>query len=143
MYGFTRRFGQPLPPLSGLPARWIVTGFGVAITLASAWLSIGAVRALGKQWSLQARVLSDHELITTGPFAIVRHPIYTSLLGLCIVMGLALSTLPVLAVAIAFCFAGTAVRIRSEEALLREKFGARYTDYANYVPALIPRPRQP
>ena len=43
---------------------------------------LGAVRELGKQWSLTARVLATHDLVTTGPFARVRHPIYSALLGL-------------------------------------------------------------
>ncbi|MEO7273432.1 MAG: isoprenylcysteine carboxylmethyltransferase family protein, partial [Vicinamibacterales bacterium] len=52
----------------------------------------GGGRRLGVQWSLVARVTDRHELITTGPYAIVRHPIYTAMLGLLIATGLTFGT---------------------------------------------------
>ncbi|MGI9088170.1 MAG: methyltransferase family protein [Chthoniobacterales bacterium] len=55
---------------------------------ASVWLVLAAVRTLGKNWSLAARVTTDHELIETGPYARVRHPIYTGMLGMLIADGL-------------------------------------------------------
>jgi protein-S-isoprenylcysteine O-methyltransferase Ste14 len=45
-------------------------------------LTGSAVCALGKQWSIAARVVEGHELITDGPYRIVRHPIYAGMLGL-------------------------------------------------------------
>jgi protein-S-isoprenylcysteine O-methyltransferase Ste14 len=136
--GFHRPFAQPLMPGATPLERWLLAVLGVALTTASVVLALRAVRALGRQWSLQARVLTDHELVTSGPFALVRHPIYTAMLGLCIVMGLALSTGSALVASLALYGAGTLVRVRSEERLLRAAFGATYDAYARRVPAVVP-----
>ena len=112
----------------------------VTLAFGSAMLGLMAVRELGKQWSLTARVLDTHELVQSGPFAHVRHPIYSALLGLLLATGLALSTLPLTVVAALAYLAGTYWRAFREEALLRAHFGAAYDDYARRVPRLIPRP---
>jgi protein-S-isoprenylcysteine O-methyltransferase Ste14 len=113
----------------------------LTITLAfgSAMLGLLAVRELGKQWSLTARVLASHELVQSGPFAQVRHPIYSALLGLLLATGLALSTALLTGLAAAVYLAGTLWRASREEALLRAHFGAAYEDYARRVPLLFPR----
>jgi protein-S-isoprenylcysteine O-methyltransferase Ste14 len=139
--GFHRALAQPLVPTATPLERWLLAAFGVMLTVASVGLALRAVRALGRQWSLQARVLSDHQLVTSGPFALVRHPIYAAMFGLCVVMGLALSTVPALVAALALYGVGTLVRVRSEERLLRGTFGAAYDAYARRVPAVVPWPR--
>jgi protein-S-isoprenylcysteine O-methyltransferase Ste14 len=114
----------------------------VTLAFGSSMLGMLAIRELGKQWSLTARVLDSHELEQTGPFALVRHPIYSALLGLLRATGLALSTAWLtLAAAVAYV-AGTLWRASREEALLREHFGAAYDDYARRVPRLFPRLRK-
>jgi len=114
----------------------------VTLAFGSAMLGLLAVRELGKQWSLTARVLDTHELVQSGPFAHVRHPIYSALLGLLLATGLALSTVLLTAIAVVFYVAGTLWRASREEALLRGHFGAAYDDYARRVPRLIPRLRK-
>ena len=111
----------------------------VTLAFGSAMLGMLAVRELGKQWSLAARVLDAHELVQTGPFAHVRHPIYSALLGLLLATGLALSTVLLTLLAAAVYLAGTYYRALREEKLLRAHFGAAYEDYARRVPRLIPR----
>ena len=111
----------------------------VTLAFGSAMLGLMAVRELGKQWSLTARVLETHELVQTGPFAQVRHPIYSALLGLLLATGLALSTATLTVVAAAIYLVGTHLRASREEALLRAHFGAAYDEYARRVPRLIPR----
>jgi protein-S-isoprenylcysteine O-methyltransferase Ste14 len=113
----------------------------VIVTLAfgSAMLGMLALRELGKQWSLTARVLSTHELVQSGPFAQVRHPIYSALLGLLLATGMALSTVWLTTAAALVYVAGTLWRASREEALLRAHFGAAYDDYARRVPRLLPR----
>ena len=110
----------------------------VLITLVSLWTMWSAVRVLGKQWSLQARVLENHQLIREGPYRFVRHPIYTGMLGMIIVAGLAWSHWLGFLVALALFGIGTAIRVRSEEKLLREQFGAAFEDYKRSVPAVLP-----
>jgi protein-S-isoprenylcysteine O-methyltransferase Ste14 len=110
----------------------------IVFVVASLWMMAAAVRVLGKQWSLQARVLEGHALIQAGPYRFVRHPIYTGMLGMIIVAGLAWSHWIGFVVAILFFAIGTAIRIRSEEKLLREQFGEKFDDYKRNVPAVIP-----
>ena len=101
-------------------------------------LVIAAVKTLGKEWSLTARVVTGHRLATQGPYHFVRHPIYTAMLAMLLANGIAFSYWPALLVAIAVCLGGTLIRIRSEERLLREAFGAEFEAYARRVPALLP-----
>jgi protein-S-isoprenylcysteine O-methyltransferase Ste14 len=113
----------------------------LAVTLAfgSAMLGLLAVRELGKQWSLTARVLESHELVQSGPFAQVRHPIYSALLGLLFATGIALGTAWLTGLGAAIYLLGTYSRAIREERLLRAHFGAAYDDYARRVPRLFPR----
>lgn len=108
------------------------------LVTASVWLTASAVRALGKQWSIAARVVEGHELITDGPYRIVRHPIYAGMLGLLVATGLGLSAWPALVGGALLFVSGTWVRITAEERLLRGIFGTTYEQYACEVPALIP-----
>ena len=110
----------------------------VTLAFGSAMLGMLAVRELGKQWSLTARVLDAHELVQSGPFAHVRHPIYSALLGLLLATGLALSTAWLTLLAAAVYLIGTYSRALREEALLRAHFGAAYEAYAARVPRLLP-----
>lgn len=138
VWGPRRPDGTPIVPMS-LVTWVLLTGFAVGLALGSAWLGAASIRTLGKQWSLQARITQDHDLITTGPYRFVRHPIYTAMLGLLLATGLALSRpLGLLAGLLTF-LAGTALRIRVEERLLRATFGETYDAYARQVPAVVPR----
>jgi protein-S-isoprenylcysteine O-methyltransferase Ste14 len=131
-----RRPIDPDPPLWDVALRWL----GVALAWGSAGVAIAAVRTLGRQWSLEARVLDGHRLIVEGPYRHVRHPIYAALLGLCLGTGLNLTSWGVLAAATVLYLAGTRLRTASEERLLRETFGEEYARYAAEVPGLLPRP---
>lgn len=110
----------------------------IVSAIASILLIIASVRTLGKEWSLTARVVTGHKLATKGPYNFVRHPIYTAMLGMLLANGIAFSYWPALLVAIVVYLAGTLNRIRSEERLLRETFGAEFEAYEARVPALLP-----
>jgi len=79
-----------------------------------------------------------HELVTNGPYAYVRHPIYTGMLGMLVATGLAISHWAALPAALVVFFVGTVIRIRSEEKLLRGAFGEQFEKYARSVPAILP-----
>ncbi len=118
--------------------QWGLTVLTVAIAVASTWLVNAAVRRLGKQWALAARLVEGHTLIQDGPYSLVRNPIYTGMLGMLVATGLALPHwIPLLAGVALFAF-GTWIRVRSEERLLRGAFGEEFEAYARNVPALIP-----
>jgi protein-S-isoprenylcysteine O-methyltransferase Ste14 len=135
---FPRTYFSPLRPMSRLNEE-ILAGVDIAFTIASVWFCLAAVRALGKQWALMARVIDGHELIRQGPYAVVRNPIYLAMLGMLIATGLAVSRWQALVCASIVFAAGTAIRIRAEENLLREAFGATFDEYARSVPAFLPR----
>ncbi|MEO7538418.1 MAG: isoprenylcysteine carboxylmethyltransferase family protein [Pyrinomonadaceae bacterium] len=114
----------------------------VSATL-SAWLAMAAIKELGKQWSLQARVIEGHKLITTGVYGIVRHPIYTAMLGMLFATGIALSHWAALIVALIVFLIGTRIRTDLEEGLLRNAFGEELETWKAKVPGLIPRSMRP
>ena len=99
------------------------------------WL---AVRHLGKQLRILAGLYPDHELIRTGPYSIVRHPVYASLFLIMLATGLLFARWPVLLLAIALYIAGTEIRIAAEEGLLRSRFGKEFENYKTSVPAYLP-----
>ncbi len=110
----------------------------VILAFGSLWLILSAVRMLGRQWSLSAQLVEDHALVTEGPYRRVRHPIYSGLLGMLLATGFALGRpLPMLG-GVALYLAGTVIRTRVEEGLLRQAFGAAFDQYSARVPALIP-----
>jgi protein-S-isoprenylcysteine O-methyltransferase Ste14 len=97
-----------------------------------------ATRHLGKQWRYKAAVSQDHELIQTGPYAWVRHPIYASMLGMLLTTEAAWTWWPMGIAGIAAFLAGTEVRIRAEDRLLAAHFKDKFTAYRTRVPAYIP-----
>lgn len=119
-----------------LRSTWSV-GFGVAVLAAGTAFTVWARVELGTMWTSTAVVKQGHRLVTTGPYRITRHPIYTGLLGM--LLGTALIEglgrwLVVLAVAVLVLLA----KIRSEERLLCRELGEPYGDYRRRVPALVP-----
>jgi protein-S-isoprenylcysteine O-methyltransferase Ste14 len=70
-------------------------------------LASAATRHLGEQWRYEAALSEDHELIQTGPYRWLRHPIYTSTLLLLVAAGLAWTWWPMLVAALVFFRVGT------------------------------------
>ena len=110
----------------------------IGIAVFSIWLVMTAVRALGKEWSVTARLIEGHKLVTGGPYSLVRNPIYTAMFGMLVATGLAISHWAALIGALIVFAIGTRTRIRSEEKLLREAFGPEFESYARRVPAVVP-----
>jgi protein-S-isoprenylcysteine O-methyltransferase Ste14 len=137
-YAFPRPYFSPFLPVPKT-GEIILTGLTIAIALASVWFCYAAARTLGKQWALVARVVEGHELVMSGPYAVVRNPIYLAMLGMLIASGLAATRWPILVAALVVFQIGTAIRIRSEEKILREAFGVKFDEYARRVPAFLPR----
>jgi protein-S-isoprenylcysteine O-methyltransferase Ste14 len=110
-----------------------------SLALVSNFWCMRAIQTLGKQWTFEARVIKGHELITSGPYAIVRNPIYLGMFGLMIATGLVFTTWWALLIAVVIFLIGNQIRIRAEEQLLRETFASQFDDYARRVPAFFPR----
>lgn len=137
VWAIPRRVSGPPFPLRP-PFDTLLAIFTLSVGPLSCLLEISAVRTLGKQWAYVARVVEGHELITAGPYSVVRNPIYLGMLGMLLMTGLAWTRWWALLIAIVVFLIGTTVRTRSEEKILRETFGATFDEYARRVPALIP-----
>ncbi len=132
-----RPFFTPIVKLSK-PLEIALAVFTILVAVGSVWFVSAAIRTLGQQWSLGARLIEGHKLITEGPYRLVRNPIYTGMFGMLLATGLAVSHWVGLLIAIAVYAIGTVIRVRSEEKLLRGAFGAEFDSYARRVPAVIP-----
>ena len=110
---------------------------GAAITSAGLLLCVWARRHLGRNWSRAVTLKEDHELITSGPYAVVRHPIYTGLLFALIGSALARGEWRGV-LGVALIFAALWFKLRLEERWMREQFGAAYEAYSRRVAALVP-----
>jgi protein-S-isoprenylcysteine O-methyltransferase Ste14 len=108
------------------------------LAVASAFLGWAAGAHLGAQLRVQAVVTSSHRLITSGPYSIVRHPIYACLFGFLIATGLVLSRPSAFLVAIPMMIVGTEIRLRAEDKLLAQHFGAEFDAYRRRVAAWLP-----
>lgn len=137
VWAFMRQKFTHLAPLGQL-LDIVVAVVTIALVVGSVWLVMSAVGTLGKQWSLTARVVEGHNLITAGPYGWVRHPIYTGMFGMLVATGLAASHWWALLAGVIVFWVGTIIRVRSEERLLRATFGAAYDEYARRVPAVLP-----
>ena len=115
--------------------------FAVFFLILACVLTWAAVPALGRQWRLDAGLNADHQLVQAGPYAFVRHPIYTSMLGMVLGTGLIITPWLLLLAALLIFAMGTEVRVRIEDKLLASHFGDQFTNYKQNVPAYIPRLR--
>ena len=121
------------------PASLLATA-AVALLMAGAtWLFAASSSALGRNWSIVARMRSDHELIRSGPYARLRHPIYLGLLLFLLALAIAFGHWLQLIVAMPLYLAGTRIRADVEDRLLEQMFGEPFRDYRNSTPALLPR----
>ena len=118
-------------PLSNL-CFWI----GAIITAGGLYFSVVARRYLGKNWSQAVTIKEDHKLITNGPYALVRHPIYTGLLFGFVGSSIALGEWRGV-IAVVLVFAVLLHKLKLEEKWLREQFGEPYKIYCQRVSALI------
>jgi protein-S-isoprenylcysteine O-methyltransferase Ste14 len=128
--------------LGWLQARWIGGGWArywtaVALVVAGLSFSVWARRTLGGNWSGTVTVKVDHELVQTGPYRRIRHPIYTGILLAVLGSGLAAGRLYGL-LAFVFIALGLAWKLRVEERWMAAEFGERYAQYRRTTWALIP-----
>lgn len=108
----------------------------VLLVVTVIWVLV-SVRTLGRQWTVAARLVEGHKLVTEGPYGLVRNPIYTGMFGMLLATGIILTRWPVLVIAIILFLATTMWRVRIEEKLLREQFGAEFERYCARVPAAL------
>jgi protein-S-isoprenylcysteine O-methyltransferase Ste14 len=117
--------------------RWL----GLALALAGPAFSSWSAATLGRHFDIEVEVHGGHEIIDTGPYRIVRHPVYLGLavhfIGACLATG----NLLLIAGTLFGTFPALYVRASVEERLLRTTLGPAYDAYARRVPMLVPVPR--
>jgi protein-S-isoprenylcysteine O-methyltransferase Ste14 len=120
-----------------LPDTAISYRIGLLMVVSGLAFAVWARVHLGRNWSGTVTVKEDHELIRSGPYGIVRHPIYTGLLlailGTAFVFGEVRGLL-----AFALLTTALSLKLRREERFMQESFPDTYPSYRAQVPALIP-----
>ena len=131
-------------PFPGLPGRRFLPGgpyvawAGLCIQTASGALGVWARRHLGPNWSGEIAIKVDHRLIRSGPYRIVRHPIYTAMLGMFAGSAVVSGQLHA-ALGLAMAVFAYWRKIRLEEANLRKAFGPVYDAYRRATGSLVPK----
>lgn len=97
-----------------------------------------AIRHLSKQWRVDAGLNADHELVRTGPYRFMRHPIYASMLDMFITSVLFIGYLPWWPIGLAIFLLGIEIRVQIEDGLLRGRFGDTFEAWKREVPAYLP-----
>jgi len=120
--------------LPGLPWRWLGAGLFAVGTILRWW----SIVHLGRFFSVDVAIASDHKVVETGPYRFVRHPSYTGLLLQCAGLGIVLRTTLSLLVIIVPTFLVLFHRIRVEEKALLANFGKDYEAYTRRTKRLLP-----
>jgi len=136
-WSLRRPYFTPIFP-AAMPVQVVLALIAIGLAVFTVWLVAAAVRTLGKQWAIVAHVVEDHQLITAGPYRIVRHPIYSGMFMIMLATAIVASHWIGLIVAVVLYTIGTMWRIGIEEKLLIETFGDQYLEYKRKVPAFIP-----
>jgi protein-S-isoprenylcysteine O-methyltransferase Ste14 len=134
---FTHYFRSGWRAWSFLPNSNLSGVAGLSLVLLGIAFSIWARLRLGGNWSSAVTVKQGHTLILRGPYALVRHPIYTGLLlamlGVALIVGEVRGLLGV-----GVFFLSLWLKSRMEERFMLQQFGTNYSSYQQHVKALIP-----
>jgi protein-S-isoprenylcysteine O-methyltransferase len=122
------RFGPPS----------LCVGFGSALVIAGLTVRWYAILYLGRFFTVDVAIASDHRLVDSGPYRFVRHPSYTGALMAFLGLGLCLCNWASVAVIVLPALFAFSRRIRIEEAALTAGLGDAYRDYRRRTRALIP-----
>jgi protein-S-isoprenylcysteine O-methyltransferase Ste14 len=119
-----------------LPAwlRWTGFGLGVLSLLFWTWTQV----ALDTRWSAQLQLRKEHQLVTSGPYARIRHPLYAAMFAWAIALALLTASWIFVAIAV-LSIAGTMVRVPKEEKMMLEAFGDEYKAYMQRTGRYFPR----
>jgi protein-S-isoprenylcysteine O-methyltransferase Ste14 len=133
---FSQRFASGPLGRAFMPASELGSQVGLAMTFIGLAFAAWARFQLGGNWSSDVTVKENHTLILKGPYAIVRHPIYTGfilgMLGMALIINEVRGLLGVIVLFVAFL-----LKSRNEESFMRQTFG-EYPQYQRRVKALIP-----
>jgi len=123
-------FAFPLP----VWLRWAGFGLGLLSVAFWTWTQIH----LDTQWSAQLQLRKEHHLVTTGPYARIRHPLYSAMFGWAAALGLLTANWIFVTMAV-LSIVGTVVRIPKEEQMMIEAFGEEYKNYMERTGRFFPK----
>lgn len=116
----------------------VASYLGIAVDVASLWLFYRTHRDLGHNWSVSLDLRERHTLVTTGIYAIVRHPMYAGFWLMALAQALLLPNWvagPAGLVGFGILFFG---RVRREEEMMITAFGDEYRDYMRRTARVVP-----
>ena len=120
-----------------LPVEPAINFVGMALTILGLGFAVWARFVIGRNWGGMITVQENHQLIQQGPYATVRHPIYSGFmlatLGTALILGEIGGLISVALIVIAWGY-----KAHLEESFMIEQFGAEYEDYRHRVKRLIP-----
>ena len=120
-----------------LPRTFAIGATGVALTWAGIGLALWARWHLGQYWSARITIKEDHKLIRTGPYARLRHPIYSGLDLAAIGSALAIDRWRCV-FGVCLIVLGYWIKARREEAMLTAQFGADFEEHCTHTGFLLP-----
>ncbi|MFB3828770.1 MAG: isoprenylcysteine carboxylmethyltransferase family protein [Bryobacteraceae bacterium] len=103
--------------------------------IALAWWS---TRSLGRQFAVHAGLYADHQLVRSGAYALVRHPIYASVLLMWLATAALITRWEAWLPLAAVLLIGTEIRVRGEDGLLARRFGKEFEEYRRATRAYVP-----
>lgn len=115
-------------------APWLA---GFSLCLLGVALAIWSRKTLGRNWSSLVVLKQEHELVERGPYRLMRHPIYSAILLMCLGTAVAFGRLACW-IGLPMLFWGFWLKLRQEERLLTRHFPADYPAYMRRVKALVP-----
>ena len=118
-------------------APWIAW-LGSALCAAGVLFAIWARRTIGKDWSAEVQIKEGHQLIRSGPYSHIRHPIYTGLLLATLGTALLIGEYRGL-VAVLMFFVGFTRKARKEESFLAAEFGPVFEEHRRHTGFYLPR----
>ena len=125
-------FSHALGTHPGVPEQWA----GVGVCLVGFGFAVWARIHLGRNWGMPMSLRQGHELVTTGPYAWVRHPIYSGLMLALIGSALCFSPLWLLGCVVYFAY--FMISARAEERMMLAQFPDTYPAYRRRTKMLIP-----
>jgi protein-S-isoprenylcysteine O-methyltransferase Ste14 len=120
------------------PERYWILAVGSALTIAGIAFAIWARYHIGRYWSSTVSLRAGHELIRTGPYARIRHPIYTGILLAVVGTALAIGRYRALVAFVIMLLAFT-WKSKREEALLAGQFGSAFEEHRRHTGFFLPR----
>ena len=129
---------EPWLQVLSLPFHDWLRSMGIALGVLSLVLYAWSRTTLGKEWSSYLQMQKKHHLVTTGPYAWIRHPIYLSLIGFMTGISLVGANWFLIAFLVV-SFADLILRIPKEEQMMVEEFGEEYEAYIRRTGKLLPK----